>query len=194
THLGIGKDRILESQWHPHIQAEELIVPSLPGDTGQFPTWPCKWVQKKFWPEKLEKPFRRIYLNRNKVSYRKVSNEPELEAFLAERGFESIAPENLSVMEQAKLLSEAEAVMCPHGAGLTNIVFCQPGTKIIELLHHSAVNEMYWVISNAIGLDYSYLLSEGERPEDYVDPYENFVDMSFPLDDLGKLLDEIGLK
>ncbi|MCB0841629.1 MAG: glycosyltransferase family 61 protein, partial [Bacteroidetes bacterium] len=79
THLGIGKDRILESQWHPHIQAEELIVPSLPGDTGQFPTWPCKWVQKKFWPEKLEKPFRRIYLNRNKVSYRKVSNEPELE-------------------------------------------------------------------------------------------------------------------
>ncbi|MCB0841509.1 MAG: glycosyltransferase family 61 protein, partial [Bacteroidetes bacterium] len=102
--------------------------------------------------------------------------------------------ENLSVMEQAKMLSEAEAVMCPHGAGLTNIVFCQPGTKIIELLHHSAVNEMYWVISNAIGLDYSYLLSEGERPEDYVDPYENFVDMSFPLDDLGKLLDEIGLK
>ena len=114
--------------------------------------------------------------------------------FLAKRGFESIAPENLSVMEQAQLLSEAEAVIAPHGAGLTNIVFCQPETKIIELLHHSAVNEMYWVISNAIGLDYSYLLTEGKRPEDFVDPYENFVDLSFSLDDMGKLLDKIGLK
>lgn len=193
THLGIGKDRILESQWHPHIQAEELIVPSLPGDTGQFPTWLCKWVQEMFLPKELKKPTRRLYLNRNKVSYRKVLNEAALEDFLAERGFESITLENLSVMEQAQLLSEAEAVVAPHGAGLTNIVFCQPETKIIELLHHSAVNEMYWVISNSIGLDYSYILTEGEHPEDFVDPYENFADLSFSLDSIKCLLDEIGL-
>lgn len=187
-HLGISRGKVLVSQWHPHIQATELIVPSFPCDTGNFAEWQCNWLREVFAPKEKAEPFRRLYLNRRKVSYRKILNEQAIEDLLIPMGFESIDPANYSILEQARMFSEAEIIIAPHGAALTNLVFCQPHTKVIELLHHSAVNLMFWAISEAVGLDYHYLLAEGERPADEVDLYENFVNLRFSTEDLSKML------
>ncbi|MDT9338046.1 glycosyltransferase 61 family protein, partial [Trichodesmium erythraeum 21-75] len=41
----------------------------------------------------------------------------------------------------------------PHGAGLTNIVFCNPGTKVVELFS-SHVKPYYWSLCNCCNLEY----------------------------------------
>jgi hypothetical protein len=64
----------------------------------------------------------------------------------------------LSVAQQAALLAEAEVVLAIHGSGLTNIVFCQPGTKVVELFSPYYVYPCYWLLSNLMQLEYYYLL------------------------------------
>jgi capsular polysaccharide biosynthesis protein len=60
-------------------------------------------------------------------------------------------------------------VVGAHGAGLANLLFCTPGTKVLELFAPRCVNLCYWVISNHAGLNYHYLLGEGPWPGS-VDP------------------------
>lgn len=191
--LGIPKRKIIKSHWHPHIQAAELIVPSFTCDTGHFARWQVEWLQKKFGSGNHVNKSRRLYLNRRNVSYRKVENESEIETFLKLYGFESIDPGDYSVQEQVRLFAEAEILVAPHGAALANIVFCQPGTKVVELLHPKAVNLMYWTLSETIGLHYSYILGEGERPDPGEDPYDNFTEMRFSLETLSNMLEYLNI-
>jgi len=39
----------------------------------------------------------------------------------------------MSVLEQIELFSNADVVIGTHGAGLANILFCKPNTKVIEI-------------------------------------------------------------
>lgn len=192
--LGISKNKILTNRWNPHIQVQELIVPSLVCTyNGEGRRLFAQWLQQKFCAKltsnKEQKS--RIYINRKKASYRRVIKENEIESLLLQRGFESVSLEDFSIFEQAQLLNNAKVVIAPHGAGLSNIVFCQPETVVIELLHHKAVNLMYWYMCNDLELDYNYLLSKGEALEEGQDCYDNFVDMSFDLPSISGLLDEL---
>lgn len=191
--LGIPRKKILEGHWHPHIQATELIVPSFPSDTGHFAQWQIEWLREKFEVQTHERPYRRLYLNRRKVSYRKVENESDIEQFLEQYGFESIDPGDYSVQEQVRIFSESECLIAPHGAALTNIAFCQAGTKILELLHPRAINLMYWNLSETIGLHYSYLLGEDAQADDGIDHYDNFVDMRFSIESLSRMLEKLNI-
>jgi capsular polysaccharide biosynthesis protein len=68
--------------------------------------------------------------------------------------------ESMSVIEQAALFSQAEIIIAPHGSGLTNLIFCQPNTKVIELFSPNYVYHCYWWISNLVELDYYYYIGE----------------------------------
>ena len=52
---------------------------------------------------------------------------------MQEKGFELVATELLSFKEQVRLFSEADIIVGPSGAAFANIIFCQPGTKVIPL-------------------------------------------------------------
>ena len=188
--IGIPRDRIIESQFTPHIQADKLIVPSLVGDTGSVPGYACDFLRSEFLGKSLSRSrhSKRIYVNRGNVAHRRVTNEKQIIDLLKPYGFESIALETLSLTEQISLMVSAEVVIAPHGAGLTNIVFCNPGTQIIELLHPAAVNVMYWTICNEVGLRYYYLLANGEIPPDFIDPYLNSEDLEINIENLTELL------
>ena len=115
-------------------------------------------------------------------------NEPEIVDTLKQYGFESVALETLSLLEQIALMANAEVVIAPHGAGLTNIVFCDPGTKIIEFLYPASVNVMYWTIAEEMKFEYYYLMAEGDVPPENVNPYLNSDDMTINIEKLKKLL------
>ena len=194
--IGIPRKKIMESQLNPHLQAEKLIVPSLVGDTGSVPRYACDFLRNEFLGKvpKSTKHAKRIYVNRGQVVHRKVVNEPHIIDLLKRLGFESVALDTLSLTEQIALMAGAEVVIAPHGAGLTNIVFCEPGTKIIEFLHPASVNVMYWTICNEIKLEYYYLLAKGEVPPEFVNPYLNGDDLEINMDDLKALLTLAGIK
>jgi capsular polysaccharide biosynthesis protein len=109
------------------------------------------------------KPFRRIYISRKKAVRRKIINQDELLIFLSDHKFETVFLEDYTVEHQIKLLYETQIVIAPHGAGLTNILFMQANTKVIEL---KAYNNDYWCffsLARLAKLQYSYLFCESNH-------------------------------
>jgi capsular polysaccharide biosynthesis protein len=171
--LGIPHTKVIESRRYPHIKAEQLVVPSLPGISGNMPNWACNFLRNEFLAGKDAKNSDmpdRIYISRAHTNCRKIINETELMKSLSKLGFRSIFLESMSVAEQAMLFSAAKVVVAPHGAGLTNLVFCNPGTKVIEIFSPCYVNVCYWSLSNQVGIDYYYLLGEVQNPFDGINP------------------------
>lgn len=161
--FGIPTTKILETHKYPHIQAKKLLVPSFPSTIAWMPKWVCDFLRTKFLPQttnaKTEK-IERLYISRKDTANRRIINEDEIIDLLSKFGFQSIVLESMSVIEQATLLSNAKIVVSPHGGGLTNIVFCHPGTKVIEIFSPNYVYPCYWLVSNLINLEYYYLLGE----------------------------------
>lgn len=162
--LNIEETKVIPSNdvFNFHIQARELVVPSFisPNDSPSLEA--CLFLRKLFqFDRSNDKPHRKIYIQRN--TGRKILNEQELIDFLNTKSFEIVHPENLSVAQQARIFSEAEFVIAPHGAGLTNIVFCQSGTKIIDIFSPDWVNPCYWRLSSHMNLKYSYILGQGKE-------------------------------
>jgi len=166
--LGIRPDQRIVCNSQANIQAENLIVPSQPGYTGHPPKWACQFIKGAL--QTMRKVpsvpgFERLYISRAHARYRKLKNEPELMNLLARYGFRMIQLERLSVFDQAKIFSSARVIVSPHGAGLANLTFCRPGTKVVEIYSPQYINPLYYVLSNQMELDYSYLIGAGLSPE-----------------------------
>jgi tetratricopeptide (TPR) repeat protein/capsular polysaccharide biosynthesis protein len=166
--LGIERDKIIESRCKLHITADKLIVPSIYYDgCGAVSKWKCEYLKQVFLNQKQPLNTKsntnyaeRIYISRQQASYRRIVNEDEIISFLETFGFCTVKLETMSVAEQAACLAAAKVVVAPHGAGLTNLVFCTPGTKVIEIFSPIYVPYCYWMISNLCGLEHYYLIGE----------------------------------
>lgn len=75
----------------------------------------------------------RLGLGRRGVSTRQMLNEAEVAAAMAGLGFEVIEPEGCSPTEQIAAFASADVIMGPAGSGLFNVVFCRPGTKVVDI-------------------------------------------------------------
>ncbi len=166
--LGIPQHKILESDRHPHIQAEQLIVPSFASHMGWLSGHGLKFLREAFltkamalyggtnYPE-------RIYISRAKAKYRKIFNEPELMDVLSQYGFISVCLESMNFLEQVTLFARAKAIVAPHGSGLTNLIFCNPGTKVVEIFSPHYIRQYFWVIGQQLNLEYYYLIGTAFR-------------------------------
>ena len=154
--LGIDRSRVLSSLQERHISASRLLVPSLTRSTGVIPTWATEYLRRAFPPTKPsgEDLPTRIYIVRKATDHGLLEDEDKLTARLKGRGFVPVAMENYTLREKAWLLGRAEAVLGPSGAGLCNIVFCQPGTKVIEIRVQPYPVMEPWDIANRCGLDF----------------------------------------
>jgi capsular polysaccharide biosynthesis protein len=162
-HLGLTADRCLGGEKYPHIRADQLVVPSLPDDLLRTPPWIVPWLRAQFLPDDLRPPHRRLYVSRGDVKRtRRVDNEAELVAALEPLGFEAVDPGALGPAEQVRAFAEAEYIVGPHGAGLTNLAFAASGAAVVELFARDYVNECFWALACAVeGLRYRYLVGDG---------------------------------
>ena len=61
-----------------------------------------------------------------------------------------------------RAFAEAECIVGPHGAGLTNLAFAAPGAAVVELFARDYVNECFWALASTVeGLRYRYLVGDG---------------------------------
>jgi hypothetical protein len=100
------------------------------------------------------KPQRRVYASRSRASCRKVANEPELLDLLFEYNFELIYFEDFDFIEQVKIMRGVDIIIGLHGANLTNILFMQEGTTLVELMNSSSPNLVYFQLASYLRLDY----------------------------------------
>jgi hypothetical protein len=139
------------------------------------------------------RPHRRLYVTRRSAVFRRVGPEAEVAARLARRGFEVVECERLTVAEQRRLFREAAVVVGAHGAGLSNLVYCQPGARVLELLAPRYVDLSYWCFTGQLGLDHWILVGDGERPPEGVAPLARQDDIVFDPTRLERTLDAMGV-
>jgi len=84
---------------------------------------------------------KKIYVTREDSSYRKILNEGDVITILRERGYKVINPQLYEIDEQIEIFKNAEKIIAPHGSNLANIIFCKPGTEIIEIAPSFNENE-----------------------------------------------------
>jgi hypothetical protein len=156
--LGVA-DLIVNSEDAPWVSADELVVPCHQIMTGHHhPSWVVDWLREHFLPLACEAPAarRRIFISRSIARNRRLVNEDEIWAILEPRGFEYVLAEKLPFAEQIAMFAGAEAVVAPHGAGLANLVFCAPGTRVVELFP-SMTMDAYYRLSIDLDLDYAFV-------------------------------------
>ncbi len=157
--LEIPKDKIITASPEHHIEATELIVPSFAGVAG-LPSPDGLDFVRSFLPSKPNNR-RRIYISRSGARRRKILNEKELLPILQRNGFETIQPGSMTVAEQMETFSSADVVVSPHGAELTNIAYCAPETKIIELFSPYYINPCFKNLAALCKLQHTALIGTG---------------------------------
>ena len=95
-----------------------------------------------------------IYIARTDSMRRRMLNEDALIAMLQRQGVRIVIPGALPVARQFALFRRARLVIGPHGAGLTNIVACEPGTHVYELVPKDYPNYCYCQIAQACAFHY----------------------------------------
>jgi capsular polysaccharide biosynthesis protein len=169
------------------ILCEKLIIPSHVQQCGYFSKDLREYLYFKISPHisrRNEETPPKIYISRQ--GNRKVLNESEIVKTLSINGFVSITLENYSVELQAKLFQQAEIIVAPHGAGLTNLIFSKnKNLRLLELFGKDYQNECYASLCREMGFIYYYHVS------DKGDAYGNYEVSS---EVISKFIDEVTQK
>jgi len=117
-------------------------------------------------------PARRLLISRADSPYRRIANQAEVEDVLAPFGFETIVPGRMPFPEQVAAFRDATHVVGPHGAGLANILFCAPATRVLEVFHPLYGTWAYAMIAPTLGLHYAVMVGRDGESDDpvYNDP------------------------
>jgi capsular polysaccharide biosynthesis protein len=198
--LGVERSKIIDGVQAPYLRARELIVPSVPLGGGCFRPWMVDFLRNSFLPSnwrETNSSGRRLYISRGLASYRRVLNEDKVVELLKKRRFEIVAMETMPISEQAAVLASCEAIVAPHGGGMSNIIFCSPGTKIVEIYSPELVATYYWKLSNVLDLEYYYVLGQGDPATldpDYPQSWDSHTDIVVDLDTLEQTLVLAGIE
>lgn len=113
---------------------------------------------------------RKIFIDRSNAKSRRIVNNNEVIDLLLDFGFEIIQPEKMPADEQIRIFKESCCVIGVHGAGLTNIAFCNEGTKILELMPPLCGTNAFWKLAQSLNLNYECMIVQDEgrmSVEDY---------------------------
>ncbi|CAH0180183.1 DUF563 domain-containing protein [Roseomonas sp. CECT 9278] len=112
---------------------------------------------------------KRAYISRNDAPMRKIANENYVMNLLEKLDFQNIRLDGMSVPQQIRLFCDAEIIIGPHGAGLSNIIFSDKKSSLIEILGVQRVWPTHRVLTSFSGAFYApYVASyydAGQTPE-----------------------------
>jgi capsular polysaccharide biosynthesis protein len=94
--------------------------------------------------------------------------------------------ENLTFEQQVQLMRDTAVLVAPHGAGLTNMMFCPPGAHIVEMADLGFPNPNFYAVASA--MRHRYWLVPAEACGD-VHPLEK--DLRADLTALGAVLSRV---
>ena len=173
---------------------DHLIVPSMSNYmdgilTPHMPPW-IRYLSNLVVGEDIT-PSRKIICTRKDALNRNIKNQEEL--LFALKGWETITLDDLSIKDQVKAFAEATHIVSPPGAGLTNLLWCQPDTKVYELTHEAFYGKkVYPVLSHHLGLEHNIIMCDtvkvpGPKPKNKKS--KDMVDLKIDVTKLIKLLD-----
>jgi capsular polysaccharide biosynthesis protein len=167
TDLGIPLSKCIWSDDVAAVSADIILAPSFPGTRRNYPRWLAEFLQRPYRPAPPRSD-RRLYIPRQGT--RNVANQARIIPILEKYGFEIYDYTKYS--DEPSYFSTADMIIGAHGAGLTNIVFCQENTKVLELIPSDHVHPYFFTLAESARLDYAYLVGDslGTRPENAYGP------------------------
>lgn len=161
--FGIDRSRIVETANKPDWRCKRLLHIDLNcGINLKMHRFIPQWMKHLYPQETSNQPRIKLYITRPAGVRRGISNEGEFLPLLHKAGFTVMPMEGLSVADQAALLARADVLMSPHGGALTNMVFCRPGIKVVEILSRHVFPYYYGLAANC-GHQYHAILENPEK-------------------------------
>ncbi|SEN44592.1 glycosyltransferase family 61 protein [Halomonas caseinilytica] len=156
--LGIPASKVLDFPSSPKIfSCDKVTTVTSCRHSLYTPDWVDGFVNSVFLDKNKRRALgegkRRIYISRSKGNTRRILNEAQLLELIIPYGFETLYCEDHSVSDVSRIMSEAELIIAPHGAGLANSVFCNSDIQLIELFS-SHISSEYYKLSKKRGVEY----------------------------------------
>ncbi|MEM9044268.1 MAG: glycosyltransferase family 61 protein [Pseudomonadota bacterium] len=127
--------------------------------------------QSSYGPPKKHGPL--LYLSRGQSKLRQPTNLAQMEELLAGHGFQPFVATDANHPEQISRFASAEIVVSIHGAGLTNLLFARPGTKVVEVFPSNFVKSTFWWMAHELGMEHHPLIGGlGDYDQHFVAPLE----------------------
>lgn len=160
--LGIDAGHVVDSRRYA-VRAERVVL----GDNGHwfYPNLADILSLKKHVESRLQvqqTARNRLYISR--VGRRRVVNEEELIEMLKSHQFIIIDDKPRTVAEQVVLYKNASVILGPHGASFSNVIWCEPGTHLIELFSSKYMPPHFLYLATVMQMRYSaYYQGEQEH-------------------------------
>ncbi|MGL4883988.1 MAG: glycosyltransferase family 61 protein, partial [Waterburya sp.] len=162
--LGYNEDDLIV--WQDFRRTiNKLIVPSFRRSYkeihGEISVSACQWLRQKILNNisRLEGDYisfsPKVFISRSKALGRRIANENEIIEALNPLGFATYILEEMSYFEQIKLFAQAQVIVAPHGAGLTNLIFAD--NPIILELFGAYVGREFANLARGMGFKYGCL-------------------------------------
>lgn len=150
-------DGVREATEH-HLLVEDYYFSSPVCMTGCTSPRSVQWLREQFLPHASSGATPRKFFIRREGKTRGIANQEEISVYLESLGWAVIDLEQLSFSEQVAYFSKAEAIIAEHGAGLTNLLWCSPGCRVLELCPDNFLNGCYEGIAVCNRLQHSFLV------------------------------------
>jgi hypothetical protein len=162
TLAGLPSEKLLPVTAASHFRCENVITTSLRTKHWQhsLPAWVPEYLRRLTNLLPGSSATKRLYLTRRNASFRQVINEEELLPILRANSFEVFDPAERSVREQAAIFGDAEAIVSPHSSAMTNLVFCRPGTAVMEIFAADYFDVSFWTAATSSACRYSAVMGE----------------------------------
>jgi hypothetical protein len=105
---------------------------------------------------------KKVYLSRRR-SKRSPTNEADVEAMLSSRGFAIVYSEDLDMAEEIALFEQVDLIVGPCGAGLVNLVWVKPGTRVIEIVSPRMITDFFLRLATLVQAEHALCWA---RPDD----------------------------
>ena len=193
-YFNINSDKYIDGSEFRHIYADKFTIP-------QHPYWKINKYQMdtvanidpnivnnlrdKFLTKDNNHEGLKLFIDRSdsKFFHSQIENIDEVCKLLKEDKFDILKLSNLSFEEQIHYFSNAKIIIGAHGAGLCNLIFCKPKTKIVEFSNKEFKCDVFKNISKINNLTYHKLVSISEVPANRIKP-----DIKVSVEELSKLI------
>ena len=154
-------DRVRETK-EAHLLLEDFYFSSPTSMTGCTNPYAVSWLRDQFLKHAAtERTPSKFFITR-KSKTRGIRNLSEIVDFFQSAGWAILDMEELTFAEQIACFQNAEMIVGEHGAAFTNLLWCSPGCRVLELFPHNYLNGCYEAISICLGLDHRHHVFEAD--------------------------------
>ncbi|ELY45340.1 MULTISPECIES: glycosyltransferase family 61 protein [Natronorubrum] len=192
--LGYDSDDLI--RWDAtYCQVDRLVVPAMRREINPPSPSPFshQWLRESLREQALRavdtsRFSDRVYISRNDATSRRVRNERDAFKRLEHAGFERYELSSMAVKETIALFAQADCIVTPHGAGLTDLIYAD-NVSVVELMPINRVNGIYYMLTKQVDGWYGYIGCETNESDLIVDvdDLEAMVDAALARDSVGQL-------